>query len=92
VEGLIVSGRCISGDYLATNTLRLIVPCFATGQAAGAAAALAVKHGVEPRDVDTDELRALLREQGVPLDSTRGASEADLADVTPVMDEMHGDE
>ena len=68
IDGLLISGRCISGDYLAINTLRLIVPCFATGQAAGTAAALAAQQGVEPRNVDTDVLRDLLREQNVPLD------------------------
>jgi hypothetical protein len=37
VDRLLVAGRCISADYLACNSLRLIVPCFATGQAAGVA-------------------------------------------------------
>jgi hypothetical protein len=36
-----------------------------TGQAAGAAAALAAARGVEPRAVDVGELRGVLREQGV---------------------------
>lgn len=67
VDGLLTSGRCISGDYLAINTLRLIVPCFATGQAAGVAAALAARDNIPPRGVDTDELRTVLRDQGVVL-------------------------
>jgi len=67
VGGLLVAGRCISADYLACNSLRLIVPCFATGQAAGAAAALAAKAGVEPRAVSVDALRAALLRQGVGL-------------------------
>jgi ribulose 1,5-bisphosphate synthetase/thiazole synthase len=92
LEGLIVSGRCISGDYLATNTLRLIVPCFATGQAAGAAAALAVKHGVEPRNVDTAELRSLLSDQGVPLEWKGGTPEKPVSDEPPIMDGMGGSE
>jgi len=86
VDGLLISGRCISGDYLATNTLRLIVSCFATGQAAGAAAALAVRHGIEPRQVDTDELRAVLREQGVPLDWAPLPPTAAAKDAKPIMD------
>jgi len=67
VDGLLVAGRCVSADYLAANTLRLIVPCFVTGQAAGAAAALAVKAGVQPREVDVAALRAALLRQGVYL-------------------------
>ena len=46
---------------------RLLVPCLATGQAAGVAAALAVREGCPPRDVPVEALRAALREQGVYL-------------------------
>ena len=66
-DGLLVAGRCVSCDYLAMNTLRLIVPCFATGQAAGVAAALAARAGIAPRAVAPEELRGVLRQQGVPL-------------------------
>lgn len=66
-DGLLVAGRCVSADYLAANTLRLIVPCFATGQAAGAAAALAAKAGVQPRQVPYPELRQALLRQDVHL-------------------------
>lgn len=67
VEGLLVAGRCISADYQACNTMRLIVPCLATGQAAGAAAALAVAHGLTPRHVPPENLRRALLAQGVFL-------------------------
>lgn len=86
LEGLLVAGRCISGDYLATNTLRLIVPCFVTGQAAGVAAALAVRQGLEPRQVNTDELRTALREQGVPLDWTPLPPTEEAKKAKPIMD------
>lgn len=86
MEGLLVAGRCVSGDYLATNTLRLIVPCFATGEAAGVAAALAVRHGVEPRRVDAEDLRRLLSRQGVPLDWVSSLSPADGGRTPPCMD------
>jgi ribulose 1,5-bisphosphate synthetase/thiazole synthase len=66
-DGLLVAGRCISADPIAGNTMRLIVPCFATGQAAGVAAALAVRRNCAPRDVPVDELRAELRAQDVYL-------------------------
>ena len=68
MDGLLVAGRCVSGDYLAGNTLRLIVPCFATGQAAGAAAAMAARGNLPPRDLDTEALRDALRQQGARVD------------------------
>jgi hypothetical protein len=41
--------------------------CMAFGQAAGTAAALAVRQGVQPRHVAIAELRDLLRQQGADL-------------------------
>lgn len=78
VDGLLVAGRSVSSDYLANNTLRLIVPCFATGQAAGAAAALAVRHGIAPRVVSIPELQDALVKQGAYL-----AAEGQEADPLP---------
>jgi hypothetical protein len=37
------------------------------GQAAGTAAAIAVKQGISPRKVDTQNLRKMLESQGVNL-------------------------
>jgi len=42
-------------------------PSFAMGEAAGTAAALAVREGVSPRRVPTGWLHATLREHGVYL-------------------------
>jgi hypothetical protein len=67
VDGILVAGRCISCDYVAGNTMRLLVPCLVTGQAAGAAAALAVREDCQPRDITVERLRAALVEQGVSL-------------------------
>jgi hypothetical protein len=39
----------------------------AFGQAAGTAAALAVRHGVQPRQAPVAELRQILRQQGADL-------------------------
>jgi hypothetical protein len=64
IDGLLVAGRCISCDPLAGNTMRLIVPCLVTGQAAGVAAAIAVQHGCAPRDIPIAPLRDALRAQG----------------------------
>ncbi|MBN1672574.1 MAG: FAD-dependent oxidoreductase, partial [Kiritimatiellae bacterium] len=67
IDGLLLAGRCVGSDYLANNTLRLIVPCLATGQAAGITAALAVRHGVAPRHVPVRELQDRLVSQGAYL-------------------------
>jgi len=67
VDGLLVAGRSVSSDYRACNTLRLIVPCLCTGQAAGVAAGLAVELGCAPRAVPSGLLRQALQKQGVYL-------------------------
>ena len=72
IDGLLVAGRCVSCDYVAGNTMRLLVPCLATGQAAGAAAALAVQEECQPRDVAVERLRAALLKQDVYLGGTDG--------------------
>ncbi len=67
VDNLLAAGRCIAGDNLMLNYLRLIGPCLLSGQAAGAAAALAIKSKCRPRDVDVRQLQALLKQQGAYL-------------------------
>ena len=47
--------------------MREIPQCWLTGQAAGAAAAVAVRHGVAPRTVPVAEVQAELRRQGAWL-------------------------
>jgi hypothetical protein len=63
-DNLLVSGRCISTDRKVQGSIRVMPCCLITGQAAGTAAVLCARHDVAPKDVDTDELRGLLREQG----------------------------
>ncbi|HHH76443.1 MAG TPA: FAD-dependent oxidoreductase [Phycisphaerae bacterium] len=67
IDGLLVAGRCVSADYLACNTLRLIAPCFVTGQAAGVTAAIAAKQNIQPRSVPAAEVRKSLLAQNVYL-------------------------
>jgi hypothetical protein len=64
LDGLLACGRHVSCDANSHGFLREIPQCWLTGQAAGAAAALAVEAGVQPRAVDVTRLQALLREQG----------------------------
>jgi len=67
VENLLVAGRCISAEEDAMGQLRLIPVCSATGQAAGTAATLALKHGIAPRHLDVSLLQKTLEEQGMGL-------------------------
>lgn len=64
VDNLLVAGRPISADHEGAASARVIPPCYATGQAAGTAAAISVKQSVKPRDVDVEELRTTLKSQG----------------------------
>lgn len=63
-RNIIVAGRCISSDRLANSALRVQASCMAMGQAAGAAAALAVFHKCTPGRVPYSDLCAILREHG----------------------------
>ncbi|MBO9600841.1 MAG: FAD-dependent oxidoreductase [Cohnella sp.] len=67
IDGLLVAGRCVSATHEALGAIRVMPCAFALGQAAGAAAALASKGGIEPRRVDTRMLQSLLRHQEVVL-------------------------
>jgi len=64
VENLLVAGRCLSADRRAFAALRLCASAMATGQAAGAAAALAARARIPPSAVDADALRRTLSGQG----------------------------
>jgi 2-polyprenyl-6-methoxyphenol hydroxylase-like FAD-dependent oxidoreductase len=67
VAGLIVAGRCLSATHDAHASVRSMAQCMATGQAAGTAAALATSRGLDPADLDVEELRGLLKDQEVLL-------------------------
>lgn len=61
-DHLLVAGRCISGDQMANSAYRVQATCMATGQVAGAAAALAAQLDVSLRKVPLAALKALLLE------------------------------
>jgi hypothetical protein len=67
IDNLLVAGRCISVDHRVHHATKEIPACFVTGQAAGTAAALAVRSGVSPRDLPIDVLQARLKQQGAIL-------------------------
>lgn len=63
-QNLLVAGRCVSSDRLANSALRVQASCMGMGQAAGAAAALAVRLETTPLDVPLHALHALLKQHG----------------------------
>jgi hypothetical protein len=67
VENLLVAGRCFASDPFANDLMNLIPYCIAMGEAAGTAAAIALKDRVLPRKVDTKKVQKKLVEQGVWL-------------------------
>lgn len=78
VEGLLVACRAYSSEYQHNEYFNLIPHCIAFGQAAGTAAALAVKLGIKPRDIDFRLLQKHLVSQGVILyPGTRKSPTAD---------------
>lgn len=68
IEGVLVSGRAISATHVAMSSARVQPTCFALGQAAGAAAAIAVEDLCTLEDVSIDKLHKILRDQGVVFD------------------------
>jgi 2-polyprenyl-6-methoxyphenol hydroxylase-like FAD-dependent oxidoreductase len=58
VDNLMVAGRCLSAEHLAQSSLRIQQTCMATGQAAGTAAAMSVREGVTPRELDPLQVAA----------------------------------
>lgn len=67
IDGLMMTGRCISVDAVAFGSTRIMTLCMAVGQGAGVGAALAVKGQKEPREVDVQKVRDILKKNGAIL-------------------------
>ena len=67
MEGLLLSGRNISGTHRAHASYRVMGVALATGQAAGYAAALSARHGVTPRELDYHLVQDALKAYGTQL-------------------------
>ena len=65
LDNTLVAGRCISATHEAFGCIRPTVQCMVIGEAAGTAAALALKKGVTLRGLDHGELRGELKKNGV---------------------------
>ena len=67
VDNLLVAGRCLSADFPAQAATRLVMCCNAMGEAAGVAAAISLKRGITPRQVDRIELQQVLLKNNCTL-------------------------
>lgn len=65
LRNVLTAGRCISTDEEAFGSLRVMPPCLVTGEAAGAAAAIAIQQSrCDVHAVDVQYLRRRLRTEG----------------------------
>ena len=67
LEGLLVTGRCISGTHRAHASYRVMSICMAMGEATGMAAALAATRGCSPRELPVSDLQSAMTARGIRL-------------------------
>ncbi|MEK5645824.1 FAD-dependent oxidoreductase [Paenibacillus rhizosphaerae] len=67
IDNLWVPGRAASSDRAVQGSLRVMPNCFAMGQAAGTAAAMAACHSLTSREVSVPELQKRLLDRGAWL-------------------------
>lgn len=67
IDGLLLSGRNISGTHRAHASYRVMGVAMATGQAAGTAAALCAREGCLPRQLDYRKVQQCLADYGAQL-------------------------
>ncbi len=58
VDGLLMAGRCISGDFIAHSSYRVTGNSVPMGEAAGLAAAVSIRQGVLPHSLDWHTITA----------------------------------
>ena len=64
IDNLLIAGRCASMTHDGQSAARVSGACFAMGEAAGTAAALALSGNTPPRDIAIEKLQQALRQQG----------------------------
>ena len=64
IDNLLVAGRCASMTHDGQSAARVSGACFAMGEAAGTAAALALDGNAAPRHIDVGTLQSRLKQQG----------------------------
>ncbi len=80
LDGLLAAGRHISCDANSHGFMREIPQCWLTGHAAGIGAAVAASRGLQPREIDVAEVRAVLRRQGAHLSDDEAVARASRAE------------
>lgn len=75
-ENLLVAGRCHSATSEALASSRVTATAMGMGQAAGTAAALALRTGVLPRDLEIAMLQDCLLQAGVILEPPQATGDA----------------
>jgi hypothetical protein len=74
LDNLLAAGRNLSCDAVTHTFTREVPNCWAMGQAAGVAAAVAISAGVRVRDVDVRDVQRQLVKEGVALHTGVGGS------------------
>jgi hypothetical protein len=64
IDNLLMAGRCASMTHDGQSAARVSGACFAMGEAAGTAAALALGGNTRARDIDVGKLQKQLKQQG----------------------------
>ena len=67
VEGILVTGRCMSSDQQSYESWRAMAPVMCLGEAAGVAAAICVETGKMPKAVDVKKIQDRLVSQGAEI-------------------------
>ena len=75
LDNLLVAGRCASMTHDGQSAARVSGACFAMGEAAGTAAALALGRNTIPRDIAVNKLQLELRKQGAFLGQNQAVPE-----------------
>lgn len=75
LDNLLVAGRCASMTHDGQSAARVSGACFAMGEAAGTAAALALGGNTIPRDIAVNKLQLELRKQGAFLGQNQAVPE-----------------
>ncbi len=67
IEGLVLTGRCISCEQAPFQSARSMAPAMAIGHASGCAAAMSAKGQIPPRKLEVKALQKLLLSQNAEL-------------------------
>lgn len=60
IDGLLLTGRCISGTHIAHSNFRVMPICVGMGEACGYAAAISIKNNCEVHDVNAVDIQSKL--------------------------------